>query len=137
MAGRPLKEINWDIVEKLIECDCSGPEIAGKFRMDNDTFYRRFKTEYGCNFGEYRATPQGAGIADLKAMIHAKALSNKAPGNSTMLIFLARCRLGMKEPEMAHLIATNQEQIDQSQLIMQLQHENAELKDNANKSQAE
>ena len=52
-------------------------------------------------------------------------------------MFMARCRLGMKEPEIAHLVAANQTQIDESQLIMQLQHENAELKANANKPEAE
>jgi hypothetical protein len=137
MAGRPVKEINWEVVEKLIECNCSGPEIAGKFRVDADTFYRRFKIEYGCNFGEYRVGPQSAGLADLKAMLRAKALSNKAPGNATLLMFLARCELGMKEPETVHLVAANQTQIDESQLIMQLQHELAELKANANKPEAE
>jgi hypothetical protein len=132
-AGRPVKEINWEVVEKLIECNCSGPEIAGKFRVDTDTFYRRFKIEYGANFGEYRVGPQSAGLADLKAMLRAKALSNKAPGNATLLMFLARCELGMKEPELAQTVAPRQDEIDQEHLIMNLKHEIAELKANANK----
>ncbi len=136
-AGRPLKEINWDVVEKLIECGCSGPEIAGKFRVNSDTFYRRFQQEYGFNFQGYRVELQSAGLADLRAMLRAKALSNKAPGNATLLMFLARCELGMKEPEQSHLVATNQEKIDERHLIMQLQHENAELKANANKRETE
>lgn len=126
--ARPLKEINWDVVEKLIESGCSGVEIAGKFRIKSDTFYERFKREYEVSFQDYRVESQEAGAADLKAMLHAKALNNNAPGNSNLLIFLARTRLGMKEPEVVQTLAVNQNQIDQSHLIMQLKHELAEVK---------
>ena len=126
--ARPLKEINWDVVEKLIESGCSGVEIAGKFRIKSDTFYERFKREYEVSFQDYRVESQEAGAADLKAMLHAKALNNNAPGNSNLLIFLARTRLGMKEPEVVQTLAVNQNQIDQSHLIMQLKHELAAVK---------
>jgi hypothetical protein len=132
--ARPQKEINWEVVEKLIESGCSGVEIAGKFRIQSDTIYRRFKEEYGCSFQDYRVESQEAGLADLRAMIHTKALNNKAPGNSNLLIFLARCRLGMREPEATHTLAANQNQIDQTHTIMQLQHRIAELEAYANQS---
>jgi hypothetical protein len=124
---RPLKEIDWDIVEDYIEAGCSGVEIASRFRIDSDTFYRRFKDEYHCNYQDYAAKGQESGKARLKQMLHFKALDNDAPGNATLLIFLARCQLGLKEPETVHLLAANQEQIDQSHIIMQLQHRIAEL----------
>lgn len=139
--ARPKKEINWDVVEKLIECGCSGIEIAAKFRIKSDTFYIRFKQEYKCSFQDYRGETQEAGLADLRSMLHAKALHNKAPGNSNLLIFLARTRLGMKEPELFNNLSTNQQQIDQSHIIMQKDHqielqkqEIESLKSNANKS---
>jgi hypothetical protein len=125
--GRPLKEINWDLVDKLIEAGCSGVAISGKFRIQSDTFYARFKKEYGCSFQDYRADVQEAGIADLMMMLHAKALNNKAPGNSNLLIFLAKTKLGMKEPETTNLVAPNQTGIDQSHIIMQLQNRVLEL----------
>lgn len=128
--ARPLKEINWDVVEKLIESGCSGVAIAAKFRIQADTFYRRFKDEYKCSFQDYRGDFQEAGIADLMSMLHAKALSNKAPGNAQVLIFLARCKLGMKEPDTSWGEAANQSQIDQTHTIMQLQHKIAELERN-------
>src|SRR5580693_7619045 len=112
--ARPLKEINWDVVDKLIEAGCNGLEIAAKFRIDDDTFYNRFKREYGCSFQDYSGKAQECGKSDIRSMMHAKALNNSAPGNLTLLIFLARCRLGMKEPETAHLVAANQSQLDQS-----------------------
>lgn len=135
--ARPLKDINWDVVEKLIESGCPGTEIAAKFRIQPDTFYIRFKREYACSFQDYRGRSQEAGLADLRSMLHAKALNNKAPGNSHILIFLAKCRLGMREPEVACNIAANQAQLDQTHLIMQLQHQIAELEANGNKPKAE
>jgi AraC-like DNA-binding protein len=131
--ARPLKEINWDYVEKLIECGCSGIEIASKFRIQSNTFYERFYKEYGCSFQDYRADAQECGLADLRAALHSKALK----GCSPVLIFLARCRLGMKEPDGANATPANQSQIDQSHLIMQLQHQLEELKKDADKSKTE
>ena len=125
--ARPPKEINWDVVERCVEAGCNGVEIAAKFRVNSDTFYRRFQQEYGIYFQGYQVHTQEAGAADLRRMIHAKALDNKAPGNASVLMFLASRRLGMKEPETVHMLAANQEQIDQSHLIMQLQHRIAEL----------
>ena len=131
--ARPVKEINWEVVQKLIENGSSGVEIAAKFFIRSETFYERFKREYGCSFQDYRGEAQEAGLADIRSMLHAKALNNKAPGNSNVLIFLARTRLGMKEPEGTH-IPTNQNQLDQSHYIMELEHKILELEDNANKS---
>lgn len=135
--ARPHKYINWEVVERLIECGCPGTEIAAKFRIQSNTFYRRFEQEYGVSFQDYRAESQEAGLADIRAMLHAKALNNKAPGNSNLLVFLARCKLGYREPDVIHTLAANQVQIDQTHLIMQLQHEIEVLKANADKSKAE
>lgn len=136
--ARPPKEINWDVVEKLIECGCPGTEIAAKFRIQGATFYRRFEEEYGESFQNYRTRVHEAGVADLRAMLHAKAMNNKAPGNSNLLVFLGRCLLGYREPEVTHKVAANQEEIDQTHTIMQLQNRIAELEEaNGNESEAE
>ncbi len=135
--SRPRREINWDVVEKLLESGCNGIEIASKFGLGDDTFYRRFKEEYKQNFQDYKGIGQARGEADLRAMMQAKALNNSAPGNTHLLIFLAKTRLGMREPDPISHIAANQVQIDQSHYIMMLENQIAELKANANKSQAE
>lgn len=131
--ARPKREINWEVVEKLIECGCNGKEIAAKFKLDPDTFYDRFRKEYGCRFADYSGDAAECGKAEIRSMLYAKALNNKAPGNATLLLFMARCTLGMREPEVASLMAANQQQIDQTHEIMRLQHEIAELKANADK----
>jgi len=129
--ARPLKEINWDVVDKLIEAGCNGLEIASKFRIDSDTFYNRFKKEYECSFQDYSAKGQATGNAEIKAMLQAKAINNSAPGNTTLLIFLARCRLGMKEPEVQQLVAANQDEINKDHEIMQLKYRLAQMESNA------
>ncbi len=126
--ARPLKEINWDVVDQCMESGCSGVEIAGKFRIQKQTFYERFKKEYGCSFQDYHTEAQEGGLADIRRMLHGKAINNQNPGNAHLLIFLARCRLGMKEPETVVNIAANQAQIDQSHIVMQQAHEIETLK---------
>ncbi len=125
--ARPHKEINWDVVEKLIDCGCPGTEIAAKFRIQADTFYRRFKEEYEVSFQDYRVPACEAGLADLRAMIHAKAINNKAPGNSNLLIFLAKVKLGYKEPEGSTTTAPKQAELDASYQNMELQHKLTEM----------
>lgn len=129
--ARPHKTINWDIVERLIECGSNGIEIAAKFRIQDDTFYKRFKEEYGCNFQDYRGKYKDAGLADLRLMIHSKAINNKAPGNSNLLIFLAKCKLGYREPDVISATPAHQPEIDKDHLIMELQHRIALLEENA------
>ena len=126
--ARPEKEINWEYVHKLIEAGCNGVEIASKLRMQSDTFYGRFKKQYGKSFQDYHVDIAEGGKGDIKAMLHAKAMNNGAPGNITALIFLARCQLGMKEPEIAALTAPLQDKINLQHENMMLKHENQELK---------
>lgn len=135
--ARPYKEINWDVVEKLMEAGCNAKEICGKFRVDTDTFYSRFKKEFGCGFQDYSAKASEAGVADIRSMLQAKAINNSAPGNITALIFLAKCRLGMTEPDIINHLSPIQNLIDQNHLIMELQHKIAVLEANANKPQTE
>ncbi len=127
--ARPLKEIDWDVVERYIESGSNGVEIASDFRIQKQTFYRRFEEKYGVSFQNYHTDNQEAGGAKIRNMLYEKALNNEAPGNAMLLMFLARCRLGMKEPESVHLVAANQTQIDQSHENMELKHELAELKE--------
>jgi hypothetical protein len=64
-------------------------------------------------------------------MLHAKAMNNKAPGNTNLLIFLAKTKLGMKEPETDNSTAPNQDKIDLENLVMRLQNKIAKLESDA------
>jgi len=133
--ARPLKPINWDIVKKKIEAGCTAKEIFNTYdcQVSEDTFYRRFQEEFGCSFADYETITSSNGMGDLKLTLHAKAMQ----GNITALIFLATRRIGMKEPESSTALSNAQTYIDQSHLIMQLQHRISELEANANQPQAE
>ncbi len=135
--ARPLKEINWDLVEKMIEAECSANEISAKFRINHDTFYKRFKDEYKVSFQDYQAVFHSAGRGDLKLMQHMKALNNDASGNIQMLMYLGKVRLGQVE-SIVNLIPKNDEEIGKDQKIMQLENQLKEaLSNNDNKSKTE
>lgn len=132
LMARPLRTIDWAEVEKLIECGCSGIQIAGKFKIDADTFYTRFMNEYGVRFADYSAIGVEGGKADIKLMLHQKALNANAPGNVNALIFLGKTVLGMKEAVEQINLANNQVNIDLTHRNMQLENELAQLKNENN-----
>lgn len=84
--ARPEKEINWEIVEKRMEAGCSGLEIAQALRINDDTFYNRFKKHYGKSFQDYSGRFKDVGIANVKFTQYIKAIS----GNNAMLLLLGR-----------------------------------------------
>jgi AraC-like DNA-binding protein len=115
--ARPKKEINWEIVEKRMEAGCSGIEIAATLRIEENTFYWRFKEQYGKSFQDYKGNLHSAGDSNIKFTQYMKALS----GNVPMLTLLGRERLGQGK----------EEEIKKSPLedIIELRHENMILKD--------
>lgn len=127
--ARPKKPINWDIVEKRMEAGNSAREIAKHLRIDINTFYDRFKEEFECGFADYYDGMPQCGNADIVFTQHMKALS----GNVQMLIYLGKVKCEQKEPETTMTLAANQNQLDQSHRIMELEHQLEELKADANK----
>jgi hypothetical protein len=113
--ARPKKDINWEIVEKRMEAGCSAQEIAGAIPCDLDTFYRRFKEEFGSNFGDYSDKYYRAGNGNLRYTQYMKALS----GNTHMLTLLGRERL--EQGAIKEEVPTNDE-------LLSLKHENMLLR---------
>ena len=94
--ARPVKTINWKIVERKMECGIPAIDIAFENNIDINTFYRRFKKEYNKNFGDYKDNFIQSGRANIIFTQYMKALS----GNNKMLELLGREWLGQgKEPE--------------------------------------
>jgi len=84
--ARPPKEINWKEVERRAEIGNSAREICRAFGIDTDTFYRRFKEEYGYSFGDFSAPALEASKANILYTQYVKALA----GNTKMLELLGR-----------------------------------------------
>lgn len=85
-VARPLKEINWKEVERRAEIGNTARQICQAFGIDTDTFYRRFKEEYGCSFGDFTAPALEASKANILYTQYIKALA----GNTRMLELLGR-----------------------------------------------
>ena len=119
--ARPKKEINWDLVEKRAEAGCSGVEIAGTLRIEENTFYWRFKEKYGKSFQDYKGALYEAGDANIRSAQYIKAIS----GNVPMLTLLGRERLNQGKDE----------EIKKSPYedILDLKHENMMLRDELRK----
>lgn len=93
--SRPPKPIDWNLVENLLMAGCKGTEIAPHFDMNVETFYDRVLQNYSIGFTELCAEKRGRGESVLRAKQYQKA--TKDNGDTTMLIWLGKCRLDQKE----------------------------------------
>jgi len=91
--ARPIKPLDWDRVEWLLKCGCSGAEIAAEFDMHPDTFYRKVEDTYNIGFTEFCAIKRANGDVLLREAQFGKALEK----DNTMMIWLGKQRLGQKE----------------------------------------
>lgn len=92
---RPEKPIDWDLVDKLLEANCHGTEIAPYFNMHPETFYDRVLKYYGIGFTEFSCLKKAHGDAKLKIAQFEKALDK----DNAMMIWLGKQRLDQREPE--------------------------------------
>lgn len=107
--GRPPKTIDWNIVEKKMEAGCNGIEIAGSLHISDDTFYIRFKEEYGKSFQDCSGLFHNGGKANLKFRQYAKAME----GSSQMLVWLGKQWLNQKDREEDKALSPNDASITQ------------------------
>lgn len=112
--ARPEKEINWKEVERRIEIGTSGVQIARAMGIDVNTFYRRFKEEYGCSIQDYDVGYIEVSKANILYVQYIKALA----GNTRMLELLGREMCGQgklkdEETEIEKLGKTFDSKMDQ------------------------
>jgi hypothetical protein len=79
--GHPLIPIDWTKVEQMIQSGCNGVEIYSTLKIKEDTFYDRFKREYGVGFSELR--PKMATVGH--GMIRMRQFKSAMQGNTQML----------------------------------------------------
>ena len=90
---RPKSEINISVIDEMLEAGCTGEEVAARFGIHADTLYRRIQEETGVGFTAYRQQKIAVGDQFIREKMYGQAKS----GNTTMLIFLGKTRLGMSE----------------------------------------
>ncbi len=124
--ARPPKLINWEVVEKRMECGNSAQTIADSFCIDINTFYRRFKEHYELGFADFIDRARSAGKSNIAYTQYMKALS----GNPQMLMFLGRNWLGQDKEEIKE--SPQQDLIELMHKLMLMNAENIELKEKLN-----
>jgi len=91
-TGRPKKEIDVEVFEKLCGIMCTEEEIAGFFECSVDTIERFCKDQYGATFAETYKTYSAAGKISLR-----RAQFKLAQKSAAMAIFLGKNYLGQTD----------------------------------------
>lgn len=125
------KEINWALVNKLLEAGCPGSEIAPHLGVHPETLYDRTFKEFGIMWTDYSQSFKQKGEANLRAVQYNKALK----GDNTLLVWLGKVRLKQKEGEDKEL-SLNDQNIEATLERAKLKAENAELRKLLNESKA-
>jgi hypothetical protein len=92
-VARPPKEIDWKVVEQKMQAGNTAKKIAKDFNIDVGNFYDRFKKEFGKGFADFASDFYSNGNENLEYMQYMKAMN----GDSKMLLWLGKVRLGQKE----------------------------------------
>ncbi len=104
--ARPLKAIDWDKVDRMIEAQCKSKEIIGGLGIDDNTFYRRFKAHHGERFEDYACRKSQYGLGLIRTAQMQKALNNSSKGNAQMLIHLGKVLLGQTDTTESEKVKT-------------------------------
>lgn len=91
--GRPIKPIDWNKVDEMLESCCTGTEIAAYFAMHHQTFYDRVLMEKGICFTAYSQQKQSKTLQRLRN----KQLEVAENGNPSLLIWLGKQYLDQRD----------------------------------------
>jgi len=92
--ARPRKEIDWKIFEGLCSIACTITEICAVFDIDDMTLCRMIKRKYKKSFSEIYKEKRSLGNVSLRRAQWRAAVEQ---GNTAMLIFLGKNRLGQTD----------------------------------------
>jgi IS30 family transposase len=84
-------EINWEVVDQLLEKQCTEREIASALKICPDTLLRGCKRERKMTFEQYAHEKRPAGQASLRSLLWRLAMA----GDSKVAIHLSKHYLGM------------------------------------------
>lgn len=98
--ARPLKVIDWNVVDKLCGIQATAEEIAQFLGIDADTLATACKREQNMTFSDYFSQKRGSGKVSLRRAQWQAAQD----GNPALLIWLGKQYLGQKDKS-AHEIS--------------------------------
>ena len=91
--SRPLKKIDWQKVQEMLEAQCLGTEIAAYFGMHPDTFYRRVEEEQGMGFTEFSTQKKDIG----KSKVRQAQYKSAVDGNTSAQVWWGKNYLGKRD----------------------------------------
>jgi len=91
-AGRPRKEVDFNMFETLCYIQCTKAEICSVLNVDNNTLDRRLKEHYKDNFSNIYKKYSDGGKASLRRLMFDHAKKNPATA-----IFLSKNLLGYRD----------------------------------------
>lgn len=107
-TGRPLKEIDWKVVDHKLRAGCFATTIAAHFDISTDTLYERVIRDFGMSFTAYSQQKRMEGDDCLKTTQYEEATVEK---NTTLLVWLGKVRLDQKEIVEAKTVYPNDEKL--------------------------
>ena len=126
--GRHEKPIDWEKVDFYLMSGSKQYDIAASVGVDKKTFIKHFKKKYNKDFSTYSTEKYACGNQLLEAAQFQKAIKSSSPGNTQMLIWLGKVRLGQKETvNTVNTNAPNETSLEKDQENMALKHRIAEL----------
>ena len=87
--------IDWDKVDKLIECGNDGVRVAANLGIHPNTLYQRCEKDRGLSFSDHLAQKRARGESHILAKQYAVAME----GNTTMLIWVGKQMCSQKEEQ--------------------------------------
>lgn len=109
-AGAPRKEIDFKEFEKMCVEQCTEEEIANIFGISVGTLQTRVEEHYGVNFCQFRQQKLCTG----KRLLRQNLMRLAATGNPSILIWLSKQFLGMKDKHEVDQNTTIQINIDKT-----------------------
>jgi len=93
--GKAEKTDQLGSVERQMQAGCTAKEIARSISVEINTFYDRFKEEYGKGFADFADSFHSGGKGNIRLAQYMKALQ----GNVPMLMLLGREWIGQGREE--------------------------------------
>lgn len=92
--ARPKANINWKTVDSYLRAGCDGASIARLMGIYPDTLYNACERDHKTGFSAYSQEKRAEGHSLIRAAMFDEAVSKR---NTSMLIWLSKAELGMKE----------------------------------------
>lgn len=105
----PKKNIDFEQLENLCVLHCTSEEIAGHFRISEDTLHTRIKENYQLSFSDFFKRFSAKGKISLRRKIYIEAMTK---GNPRMMEFVAKHWLKMHDK--INISDISEEELDQA-----------------------